>query len=313
MLFALSLPVLAGGTIHQSAFASTPAGQDKLDIHISAPKRSVDSLFSYTAEWRVDDGDLFRSTGISIFNASKLEGDNSLPFVTKKLVTAIRDGLMHLEPIWRGITINPLADQAGLSIVNKAGYSLTSVTTRDYTNQTLGYDMAGHSFAAAGVQVALDLVLSADVEFIEGFTAKKADTASQGEIIITLDGNPAVHIKTDGKTTRQLEEDIVKQLSGSQLNQTAPLVPSFLSNYDKNNKPFDGAEVLIPHLSAKAISIDVNDPNLGILTKFKYKDENYAVKVVDPMIMLPGLVVVSFLTAGYFLFVNSRKKKAAKK
>jgi len=306
---AFILLLFAESLIFQPALAAaTPAGQDKLRIHTSIPKKASDSLFSYTVEWRVDNGDLYRATGISILNAAKLDGQAATLFVTKKLLTAFKDGLMHLEPIWRGVTIAQPDDQPLLALANKAGYSMSSVTIRDYTNQTLSYDLAEQSFKSAGVEVALDLVLAADVEFIEGFTTKKAETASQGDIEITLDGQKPVLIKTDGKTTRELEEEIVKHLTASRLSQT-PLVPSFLSNYDKNNKPFDGSEVLLPSLNVKTIRIDITDPNLGILTKFKFKDDNYEVKVIDPMIMLPALGLTSILTVAYFLYRNSRRKR----
>lgn len=295
----------------QTASANTtPAEQDILRIHTSLPKKASHALFSYTAEWRVDNGDLFRATGISFLNAAKLDENSTAALITKKLHTSLKDGLMQLEPIWRGITVNQPQDQGEIDIANKAGYSLTSVTIRDYTNQALSYDLGHKTFSAEGVEIAIDLVLATDVEYIEGFTTKRTDTASQGDIEIHIDQQKPVLIKTDGKTTHQLEAEIAKQLANARISNT-PLVPSFLSNYDKNNKPFDGSEVQLGHLAAKSISIDIRDPELGVLTKFKYKDENSSVKVVDPMIMLPGLVIVSFLTAGYFLYKNSRKKPKA--
>lgn len=312
LYFLMKILLLSIGILFQSAQAnSTPAGQDQLNIHTSLPKKPSHALFSYTVEWRVDNGDLFRATGISFLNAAKLDESSNIAVITKKLLTSLKDGLMQLEPVWRGITINQPQNQAELDIANKTGYSITSVTVRDYTNQALSYNSGNHTFSTGGVEIAIDLVLATDVEFIEGFTTRKTNTASQGDIEISIDNQKPVLIKTDGKTTRQLEEEIAKHLSGSKISST-PLVQSFLSNYDKNNKPFDGSEVQLGHLAAKSIAIDIRDPELGVLTKFKYRDDNSSIKVVDPMIMLPALVIISFLTAGYFLFKNSRKKPKAR-
>jgi|GEM_PF-5490716 len=40
----------------------------------------------------------------------------------------------------------------------------------------------------------------------------------------------------------------------------------------RNIKPFDGAEVQLLNAAAKRVQIDVNDPSLGVLVKFKFKD-----------------------------------------
>lgn len=153
------------------------------------------------------------------------------------------------------------------------------------------------------------MVLAADVEYIEGFSTKVASTASVGEIEINIDGQKPVIIKTDGKTTQALEEEIAKQLSQVAHVSKSALVPSFLSNYDKNIKPFDGSEVQLNNLAAKSISIDIRDPELGVLTKFKYKDENTEVKVIDPLTMLPLLVVISLLTGGFYMYRNLKRNK----
>jgi len=303
----VTAPLLLSGMLCQPALAVTSvSGQDQLRIHTSLPKKASDSLFSYTTEWRVDSGDLYRATGIGFFNAAKIDASSDGTLITKKLFNALKDGLMHLEPIWRGITINNPENQTLLSIANKDGYSLTSITVRDYTNQSLKYDLADKSFSASGVQIALDLVLAADVEYIEGFTTKKSSTASEGEIVITVDDQQPIIIKTDGKTTRALEEEIAKQLASSQLSQTA-LVSSFVSFYDKNNKPFDGSEVQLSTFAANSIAIDITDPNLGILTKFKFKDENSTVRVNDPLFLFPILLLTTMLIGCYIWFRKTNK------
>lgn len=304
----LSLSIVAFSLLSQPAFAgTTAAGQDKLRVHTGIPKKATDSLLSYTAEWRQDEGELYRATGLSFLNAASTDNLASSGVIAKKLAAAMTAGMTELYPSWRGITTNYLKDQPELTIANKAGYSLTSVTFRDYTNQALSYDVVDKSFTDAGVQIAIDMVLAADVEYLEGFTTLKPQKASQGDIAITIDGQNPIHIKTDGKTTRELEEEISRQLTSSQLSEI-PLFPNLIGSDTRNSKPFDGSEVQILNPTAKSIAIDITDPNLGVLTKFKFKDENSTVKVVEPRSMLLIAVLTSILAAGYFWFTKTKKQ-----
>lgn len=304
---ALTLSFLAAGVTSQPTSAvTTPAEQDKLRIHTSLPKKASDSLFSYTVEWRVDEGEMFRAVGLSFLNAAKIDSANP-GIVAKKLVTAIKDGMVQLDPNWRGISASQTQDQPELTVSNKEGYSLTTVTVKDYTNQAMRYDMLDKSFNSEGVQIAIDLVLAADVEYLEKFSAKKGQNASQGAIEITIDGQKPVHIATDGKTTREIESEIAQQLTDSQVSEL-PLFPSLVGKDTRNNKPFDGSEVQLLNPVAKSITIDVTDPALGVLTKFKFKDENHSVKVFEPRFMLIFLALASVGAAGYFWYTNFRKQ-----
>ncbi len=193
---ALTLSLLSASALFQSAYAvPTPANQDALSIHTGIPRKVGDSLFSYTAEWRMDDGELYRATGLSFLNAAKIDAVASGASVTKKLVTSMKDGMIQMDPSWRGITVNQNQDQPELTIANKAGYSITTVIIRDYTNQPMRYNLSGKSFNAEGVQVAIDLVLSANVEYLDGFSSRKSRIASQGGIDVTIDDQKTIHIK----------------------------------------------------------------------------------------------------------------------
>lgn len=302
---AIAFSILSTCALIQPASAiPTSAEHDKLRIHTGTPKKSGDSLFSYTAEWRIDDGESYHSTGMSFLNADKI--DPAAPgAVTKKLVTAMKDGMTQLDPKWRGIAISQPEDQAELTIANKAGYSLNTVTVKDYTNQALKYDLVDKRFNSEGVQVAIDLVLAADVEYLDNFSSKKSQTASQGDIQITIDDQAPIHIKTDGKTTRELEQEIASRLASSQLSQT-PLYAGMIGKDKRNNKPFDGSEVQLLNLAAKSLAIEITDPALGVLTKFKFKDENHPVKVAEPRFMLGLLGGIVVLAVGYFWRKNKK-------
>jgi len=136
------------------------------------------------------------------------------------------------------------------------------------------------------------------VEYLDGFSSTKPRIASQGLIEVSIDNQKPVQIKTDGKTTRELEEELARQLSGSYLSEN-PLYPGMVTNDTRNNKPFDGSEVQLLNLSGKSIGINITDPSLGVLAKFKFKDENHTVKVMEPRFMLGVLALAAFLAVGY--------------
>jgi len=302
---ALSLVLLSSGAPFQFAHAaSTPAEQDKLRIHTGIPQKASDSLFSYSPEWRIDDGELYRTTGISFLNSNKF--DNGVA-VAKKLVTSVKDAMIQLDPRWRGINITQPQDQAELVISNKAGYSLTSVMIKDYSNQALAFDLDGKRFNEAGAQLAIDLVLAAEVEYLENFSSLKDQTAAGGEIEIAIDQQAPVVIKTNGKTTKELEQDLAKHLAGASTSQSS-LLPHIINKDTRNNKPFDGSEVQLANLAAKTLRIDVRDPSLGVLTKFKFPDENHSVKVSEPRTMAYGLAALMAGGIGYFMYISRRKQ-----
>ncbi|MEQ1619885.1 MAG: hypothetical protein ABL919_00670 [Methylococcales bacterium] len=301
---ALSIALFSSSSYVQPAFAAaTPAAQDNLRIHTSAPKKASDSLFASAVEWRIDDNELYRSNGISFLNSTVTDGATA----AKKLTTGLIDGMIELYPSWRGITVNHAKDKPELTIANKAGFSITTITIKDYTNQNLSYDLVDKSFSTEGVQIGIDLVYAADVEYLEGFSTKKAQTASQGTIKVQIEGQPPVEIKTDGKTTHELEVELAKQLATSHLSEI-PLFPVLIGGDTRNNKSFDAGEVQLLNLAAKSIAIDVSDPSLGVITKFKFKDENATIKVLNPMSMLLIALGLGILAGGYFWYQGRHKK-----
>jgi hypothetical protein len=144
------------------------------------------------------------------------------------------------------------------------------------------------------------------VEYLDKFSAHKSQTASQGQINVQLDQQPPVQIKTDGKTTVELEKELAQALMQASLGNSA-LVPHIVNKDTRNNKPFDGSEVQLLNLAAKRVSIEVTDPSLGVLMKFKFKDDNSTVKVAEPRFMMGVFGVLIALVLGYFV-VRSRKK-----
>ena len=295
----LTFALLVSSLSFQPAYAvTTPAGQNKLRIHTSLPKKAGESLFSYTVEWRQDSGKLYHSTGMSFLDANKFNESTSAARVAKKLASSIKESMIRLDPSWRGLMVEQPQEQAEFILSNKAGYALTSVVVRDYTNQALTFDLANKNFNTEEVELAFDLVLAADVEYLDKFSGQKSKIASKGDIEIRIDDQKPIQIKTDGKTTQEIEKEIAGQLNTAKLSGTT-LVTSQIGKDTRNIKPFDGSEVQLLNLAAKSVSIDITDPSLGVLVKFKFKDETPTMST-EPQSMLVILGLIGLFAAGYF-------------
>jgi hypothetical protein len=292
---------------HPALAIKTPAGQDKLLIHTGTPKRNGDSLFSFTAEWRVDEGSIYRGTGLLFIKGPDQTNPTTDVQIAKQMVSALNDGMVPLFPSWRGVLPEYTPDKPEVTLSNKAGYSFTSITVRDYANQKLTYEITNGNFNSADISVAIDLVLAASVDYIEGFTVYKPSEKEkhQGSIEISIGDDKPIIIKTNNKTTAQLEQEIASALGKANFS-TEPLFPNLKDGDTRNHKPFDGSEVQLTNIAASTITIDINDQSLGVLTKFKFKDTNQPSDVFNPMtiIILLGLVV-----AGYFGYSFYQTKK----
>lgn len=295
----LALALLASTLPWQPVYAeTTPAAQNQLRIHSSLPKKAGESLFSYTAEWHQDGGKLYHSTGMSFLDANKVAQSPSEAKIAKKLASSIKESMIRLDPSWRGIEVKQPAEKAEFILSNKTGYALTSVVVRDYTNQALSFDLVDKTFQAEAVQLALDMVLAADVEYLDKFSGQKSQIASGGEVEINIDDQKPIRIKTDGKTTREIEKEIARQLSASKLSGSS-LVTSQIGKDKRNIRPFDGSEVQLSSLAAKSIAIDITDSSLGVLVKFKFKDAAPGISE-EPSFVLILLGLMGLLAAGYF-------------
>ncbi len=113
----------------------------------------------------------------------------------------------------------------------------------------------------------------------------------------------------DGKTTKQIEQEIASAMGPAVLS-SQPLYPNLKDRDDRNNKPFDGSEIQLLNLSANSVTIDINDPSVGILTKFKYSDNNQSTDLFgDPVtiVALFGLLALGYI--GYIWIQNRKKTK----
>ena len=101
---------------------------------------------------------------------------------------------------------------------------------------------------------------------------KKTFKAAGGEVVISIGNGKPVKVETAGKTIAALEKALATKIGGRF--SSSSLYPQAHDNRDKKNiKPFDGGEIQFGSITAKTITIDVNDPSLGVITKYKFSDE----------------------------------------
>lgn len=281
----------------QVAYGATPYGRDQIRVHTGEAGKPGDTLFALTSRWRIDGDVTYESTGITFVSGAERPKPTTGPGVAKKLAIAMSDGMIKQYPSWRGVEAVNVPGQPEMTISNKEGFSLFKVTFRDYTNGKMTYDLHGKSFSAAKVAVGVDIVYSAAVEYLAAFAnvEEKMTEATGGGIDISVDGGQTISVATQGKTTEQIEQAIARKLSSGQIS-TSVLYDHTTDGDARNSKPYDGSSVHFLNLPAKSITIQVNDPSLGALMKFKFPDEDAPLSLVKPIqFSLLGGAVIALL------------------
>lgn len=289
------------------AVSALPAGQNQLQLETGAPTRNGETAFSYLVSWRKGDSNLHRANGLIFLNGPDSKKPTSDTEVARKIVNSLNASVAIESPHDRGAIAKFSKDKAEVIVSNKADFDLTHITVRDYSNQQLRYNIPGKSFKDASVNVAIDLVYSAAVEYVAGFSAGIKKKTAGGLIKVLIDNNLPIEIKTDGKTTTQLETEIAQAIGSNARFSATPIYPNFVELRSKNYKPFDGGEVQLPGLNAKSITIDIKDSGLGVLTKFDFPDVNKPTDVVGKMPYILGFFILAIVG---FVFYSSKIKTA---
>jgi len=292
--FATTLPLIA---------SAAPKAENQLRIQTGTPKRTNETAFSSMVVWRKEQANVNKANGLTFILGSKAKKPTTDVEAARKIASALNGGINYEAPHDRGTVAEFNKGKAEVVVSNRAGFNIIRFTTRDYTNQELQYNLPGKSFKDASVDVAIDLVYSAAVEYIDNFASNISLKPAGGSVTVTIDNNSPIIIKTDGKTTRQLETELAKALGSMANVSSIPIYPNFTQLKSRNYKAFDGGEVQLPLLNAKSITIDINDSGLGVLTKFKFPDINKAENESDNMLYLMILLIAASL--GYVLY--SRK------
>jgi hypothetical protein len=284
-----------------------PAEQNQLRIQTSDSKRGMDTGFSTLTSWRKGAENLHRVNGLIFINGFESKNPTSAAEIAHKAANALNADINYDAPTERGAIAEFTKDKAEFLISNKEGFDLAHITTRDYSNQKIQYDIPNKSFSSAGVDVAIDLVYSAEVEFIEGFSSGIHKKTAGGFVAVTIDDEPTIEIKTDGKSTEQLEKELVQLIGSKSQFSVTPIYPNYVEERSRNYKPFDGGEIQLLNLNAKSVTIDVADSGLGVLTKFSFPDVNKPTDVANKVPYIFGILLTIFL--GYLFYVMKIKRK----
>ncbi len=290
-----------------SAVSALPEDHNQLRLVTGTPKKMSDTAFSYLISWRKAGSNIHRANGLIFINGADSKKSDTAIEVARKITKSLNAGVAIQSPHDRGANAKNSKNKAEVLVSNKANFDLAHITVRDYSNQRLHYNIPGKSFNSASVDVAIDLVYSAAVEYVDGFSSGIKHKAAGGLIKVIIDKNPAIEIKTNDKTTTQLENELAQALGSNAHFSSTPLYPNFVELRSKNYKVFDGGEIQLPLLNATSISIDINDPGLGVLTKFKFPDVNKPTDVVGNMPYIIGFLIAGMLG---FLFYSSKRKTA---
>ena len=287
-----------------SAALASPANTQQLDLQTSESKRTGETALSYLVTWRKGESRLYNANGLTFISGTETKEPTSSSDAAYKLSKALNGAIDHDSPHLRGAIAKN--KQSTLSVSNRDGFDLTRITIRDYSNQELEYSLAGKAFDEAGVDIALDVVYSAAVEYMKGFSKGVEKAAAGGFISVTMDSNAPIKITTNGKTNEQIEKELAKAIGSSAEYSSSPIFPNFEQIRSKNYKSFDGGEVQISGLKARRLVIDVNDAGLGVLTKFDFTKVEKPIDIVNNLPYFIGLLLASVFA---YLFFFAAKKK----
>ena len=299
--------LLVSTLIFSNVAFALPAEKNQLRIHTEKSKRKGDTAFSTLVSWRKGGSTEHRANGLIFVNGFESSNPTSAITLAKKAAKSLNAGINYDSPHARGAIVDYVKEETNYIVSNREGFDLAYITTRDYSNQKLHYDIPNNDFNSASINVAIDIVYSATVEYIDNFSKQNQEGAAGGTITITLDKNKPIKIKTAGKSTKTIEKEIAKVLGSQAEFSSNPLYPNFVALKSRNYKPFDGGEVQLSQLKANAITIDVDDSGLGVLTKFKFPDINQPVALASNMPYILGILFAGFVAFGvYSLKIKTR-------
>ena len=282
-----------------------PAGNNQLTLKTGTSKRTGESAFSYSVSWRKNDGNQNIANGLLFIDGTDSKKPSSSSDIAYKITKAINSAVAIESPHDRGATAKQV-NSSEVVVSNQSGFDLTQITVRDYTNQKLSFTVPEKNFNASSLSVAIDVVYSAAVEYVDGFSTGIKHEAAGGFIKVTIDQNAPIEINTANKSSSKIEQALAQALGSNANFATDPLFPNFAVLRSKNYKDFDGGEVQFQTLNAKTITIESNDPGLGLLIKFKFPDQN---KPTDVIGKVPYLIAFIIFGVFAYLFYGSRNIK----
>jgi len=281
---------------------ASPVNTQQLQVKTSESKRTGETALSYLVSWRKGESRIYNANGLTFISGTETDEPTSSVDAAYKLEKALNGAIDHDSPHLRGAVAK--ANKSSLTVSNREGFDLTRITVRDYSNQALEYSLAGKDFDTEAIDIAIDIVYSAEVEYMRGFSKGVKKQAAGGFVSLTVDSKAPIKIITDGKSTEQIEKELAAALGAKAQFSTSPIYLNFEQIRSKNYKSFDGGELQISGLKAQHITVDVSDAGLGVLTKFDFTKVEKPVDIANNLPYLVGLLVAVF---GY-LFFSARKK-----
>ncbi|MCK5888558.1 MAG: hypothetical protein KAG19_01290, partial [Methylococcales bacterium] len=116
-------------------------------------------------------------------------------------------------------------------------------------------------------------------------------------------------LQTAGKSTTDLERELVKALGSQGKFSMLPIFPNFVELKSRNYKPFDGGEAQLSSFEIKSITVDMDDVGLGVLTKFNFSSIEASAGESNQMTYLIALLIAG--VAGYFVYTSKKNKEEA--
>lgn len=301
--FSLIILFTVASTLSLTCLAD-PAGVDQIRLETGTPKRTNETVFYSVVSWRKENENVNKAIGLTFIKGTGTKKPATDVEAARKIANALNAGVNYEAPHSRGAMAEFNKGKAEVLISNREGFDLNRVTFSDYTNQALNISLPNNSFSEASIGVAIDIVYSAAVEYVDNFASGITLEAAGGSVTVTTDNNTPIKIETKGKTTKQIEKEIVQALGTQAHFSATPIFPNFVELKSRNYKTFDGGEVQIPRLNAKSIAIDINDAGLGVLAKFNFPDVN---KVERDSGVVFYLIILLVLGALAYFFYTRRK------
>jgi hypothetical protein len=275
------LLALTVGFIVPPTFGATPAGSDVLQITTGAPKKKGESIFSLTVQWRMDESMRYESSGLALAHGPNMPHPDTAETLAHKLPVALRDAMEYQYENWRGVTMEQVmageTPQPQVLVRNNEGFNLTAVTLRDYTNEKMKLSTPKPSFAADEARIAFDIMEAYKVDVPEEFRFLKEEPgefrATGGTVTLTVGESAPAIVETKDKTPAEIEAMLAEKLASHNAGTSdESIVPNTIDANARNNPPFDKGELQLPSLQSNSVTIDVNDPSIGVISKIAYPD-----------------------------------------
>ena len=281
--------ILLLGAVNQPTLGATPAGKTKYRITTGKPKK--DGEYKVKVSWKSDGG-----TKQKVEAKVDVKKDWSATKKAEEIAKAIQSEINKLDPAAQGaqadqaqVPGNPPTPLPEVIIQNKAGFKLDKPSVADRTGEKDKVDPLEVSFNRAGLDCAIDL----------------SGTPTDGMVAVTIGEGEPIVAQTLGKTTAQIDQEIVDGLNAMGIDVFISISPLAPDAHDPET-PFDGSEIQFINSDAPSFTVDIDDPGLVVIYELEFGES-------IPTVSEWGLIVMTvlLLTAGTIVIVRRRRQIAA--